>query len=221
MIDVVIVQFSPEFFIKSFFPIHYIMRSARLIKFLLLFVVFASLIEATHAELIKIRDITDAVTIDAPQVLDVGYQYNALLNGMPYSKTMTSISSKGLTWIGNNGCISTYLVQFAIPVKWVRCQPYEDGTAKLTFGGAIWPLFVGKEFFITADLGYFNLRRNCKVESAQRVKTGMGEFDTLKVVCKDTSNLLVWYLSLSDGQTVYHEHSNSHYNFFNIYETVE
>ncbi|MFK7794907.1 MAG: hypothetical protein AB8B89_06125 [Gammaproteobacteria bacterium] len=177
--------------------------------------------ESTHAELIRISDISDDVIIDAPQNLEVGYQYNALLNGMPYSKTLTSISSKGVTWISNNGCISTYLVQFAVPVKWVKCQPYENGVAKLTFGGAIWPLFVGKEFYIIADLGSFTLKRNCKVESAERIKTGMGEFDALKVVCKDISNLLVWYLSLSDGQTVYHEHSNSYYNFFNIYETVE
>ena len=156
-----------------------------------------------------------------PENIKVGDVYKALLNGEPHQARLTSIDKKGYTWIDNNNCISTKIVQFAPPVKWVNCPPFEDGESRLEFLSRIWPLKVGHKFQIRAILDEISLVRECEVLSANQVEILLGQFDTLKVHCKDLSNELIWYLSITDGKTIFHSHKNSYYNFYNTYELTE
>ncbi len=188
--------------------------------------IFALIVSITLATQVKadfeiIEYLDSDLTINKPQDVQVGYKYKALLNNEPYQKTLTSISSKGLTWISSNNCITTNLVQFAIPCSWTDCEPFEDGTSKTTFFNSIWPLHVGKHFKIGNDLGTINLIRGCVVESVLKIKTSLGVFDTLKIVCSDLSNELTWYMEAESGRTIYHVHKNIYHGFTDVYETTE
>ena len=190
------------------------------ISSLIIFLLLQS-VTITSAAMQVIKPIDTSVTINKPQKVEVGYKYKALRNGQPYEKILTAISSKGLTWINNQECITTNLVQFAIPCEWNNCEPFEDGMSKTKFYNSIWPLRVGKSFTIGNDLGEVDLVRECVVESAVKIKTSLGEFDTLKVNCNDLSNQLTWYLEVETGRTVYHTHKNTYYDFNYIYETID
>lgn len=190
-------------------------------RIFILLIFLSQLVLVASADMEVIEKIDTPVLIKKPQEVDVGYRYKALLDGQPYEKILTAISSKGLTWISNEKCITTNLVQFAIPCKWNDCPPFENGTSKTKFYNSIWPLGVGKSFKIGNDLGTVDLVRECVVESAVKIKTSLGVFDTLKINCVDMSNALTWYLEIDTGRTIYHTHKNTYFNFSNIYETTD
>jgi hypothetical protein len=48
------------------------------------------------------------------------------------------------------------------------------------------------------------MTRKCNVESAVRIKTGLGSSDTFKVMCKDSWNTHFWYMSPKLGQYAFY-----------------
>ena len=152
-----------------------------------------------------------------PAAKPVGYKWIALKNGED-EHVVTKIAEKGSleTWKNSTGCSYTRPTGeiFASSVKWSFCGG-SDGTQDIKVEGVIWPLEVGRkwseEISGLSDRGRSWSKTNtCTVEAQVRVKVKVGEFDTYKVVCKDTWNTRTKYVSPVPSVTVYYvrEHSS-------------
>ncbi len=150
--------------------------------------------------------------IPFPEEIEIGYTYSASLNGEQFTSVLTAVDSDGQTWHDSKGCITKRLVQFSFPILWRNCEPFPDGTASIEYGGRIWPLKIGRKFYFIADFGNSKLKRECEVTSSYQILLNNYNYDTLKVVCTDSWNELVWYIDIKDGKTVIHEHVNSYYS---------
>ena len=151
-----------------------------------------------------------------PPVRPVGYKWIGLKNGED-DYALTKIAENGglEDWKLLDGCTFTRPAGelFATEVKYRSCSGL-DGTQDVKPNGEAWPLEVGKTW--SEDYSGMNLagRRwsstnKCSVEAQVRVKVKAGEFDTYKVVCKDTWNTRTRYVSPELGVHVYYvrEHS--------------
>jgi len=151
-----------------------------------------------------------------PAAKPVGYKWISLKNGED-DYILTKIAEKGglETWKLIDGCSFTRPASelFATEVKWTSCSG-PDGTQDVKLNGEVWPLQVGKtwseDYSGTNDRGRtWSSTNKCTVESQVRVKVKAGEFDTYKVVCNDTWNKRISYISPERGIRVYYirEHS--------------
>ena len=132
----------------------------------------------------------------------MGYKWVGLKDGDPWTATLISKKGDVETWKGNDGCEWSWFGTFSPSLKWSSCTG-ADGKQEITpLKGKIWPMVVGNTF----EYGYSGPTwmgtRKCTVKAQVWVKTGTGEHDTFKIVCKDNVSVKTWYRSPKLGITV-------------------
>jgi len=146
----------------------------------------------------------------------VGYKWIALKDGKDYVQTI--IAKKGNTefWKGSDGCTESWATTgFAPHLKWSGCAS-TDGEQEATLKDEVWPLIVGKTWRYKIEgsnvNGYsWNDETKCDVKAQVRIKIGLGEYDTYKVVCADPWGSRTWYVSPKLKLNVaYIRNSNNH-----------
>jgi len=134
---------------------------------------------------------------DKPPARSVGSVWRGLNDGEPYTNTLASETDSSNTYKDSNGCEWTEPKGFFRPpsTSWDDCGG-QDGSARVAFKrGTIFPLQVGNKWSYGVMGGNWQTQRDCKVEDAVRIKTGVGEHDTFKVVCRDKFNTRTRYYS--------------------------
>lgn len=132
---------------------------------------------------------------EKPADRKVGTVWRALKDGSPYSTTLIKDTGSSDTNEDSEGCSWTKPKGFYSPsTEWKNCNG-SDGTALVSLSGEIFPLQVGKEWSYDVDGDNWRTTRNCIVEDTARVKTGIGEHDTFKIVCTDKWNTRTRYYS--------------------------
>ena len=124
---------------------------------------------------------------EKPSDKPVGYKWVGLKDGDPWTATLISKKGDVETWKGNDGCEWSWFGTFSPSLKWSSCTG-ADGKQEITpLKGKIWPVVVGNTF----EYGYSGPTwmgtRKCTVKAQVRVKTGTGERDTFKILCKAKS----------------------------------
>lgn len=138
---------------------------------------------------------------------NVGSVWRALKDGEPYATTLISTTDSSETYEDTDGCTWTRPKGFYSPsTAWSNCGG-NDGTAIVTLSGKIFPLQVGNSWSYDVDGGNWQTARNCEVVDTARVRTGLGESDTFKIVCSDKWNTRTRYYAPKLGTSVFLDHN--------------
>lgn len=122
---------------------------------------------------------------DKPTPRSVGSVWTGMRDGQPFSSTIVSETDSTRTYEDSTGCTWTRSKDFSAPAtSWANCGG-KEGTAIVRPDGETFPLSVGKEWSYGVDGGNWRTDRDCEVEDAVRLKTGIGEHDAFKIVCTD------------------------------------
>jgi len=143
--------------------------------------------------------------VEEPARRETGSVWRGLRNGKPYSVTYVRVTASRETLEDTHGCTWTRPRTFYSPsTEWTNCGA-RDGSAIVTLKWPIFPFHVGKTWAFDVDAGDWRTARECKVVGTARVRTGIGENDTFKIVCNDKWNTRTRYYSPDLGTTVYYE----------------
>jgi hypothetical protein len=172
-------------------------------------IIYSSQVGAGFKELERLKD---QPTVAQPSPYNIGDTLKWLRNGSQYEGKVIGVTNKETHWLGSDGCKEKFLnAGFSIASEWENCGTFGSGTAKIKHKGETWPLKKGKKWKINIQGNGWQLNRSCKVKDAVKIKINLGEYDTYKVQCNDSSNQLVWYINVKTGQTMYFTHTNSYY----------
>ncbi len=129
----------------------------------------------------------------------VGSQWLGLRNDKNVEVTLIDAKGDDRSFQGSWGCSWTKSANpFAPTTKFANCSG-NTGTQTITkVEGSLWPLEVGKtqNWSLTGSNqsgDNWRTTRRCKVESAERVAVGTGQYDTFKVVCQDSWRTRTWF----------------------------
>jgi len=131
-----------------------------------------------------------------------GAKWQGVDNGEDVTITLVSTDGKTKQFEESTGCKWTEDENTFAPVlTWDNCGGSGSGTQTIvSTEGDIWPLKVGntQSWKLTgkdSTGGKWSTTRNCAVNSAERITTKAGAFDTYKVVCLDDWNTTTYYYS--------------------------
>lgn len=176
----------------------------------------------SFSELKELEKLSNLEPLQKPATFSVGNTWKALKNGSPFETTVISASVDAAKWKTNDGCIQQNSNEiFAMCIKWENCSWGADGGSSSKLKGESWPLIVGKKWKYKINGQGWATTRSCKVTDAVKVSTGLGEFDTYKVECKDTWNKEVWYMDTKTGNIVYQSYKNTHSKVDDKFETTQ
>jgi len=159
---------------------------------------------------------------DEPAARTVGSIWKGLKDGQPYTATLVSETDSTESYEDSAGCTWTrHKGWFIAPAtEWANCEG-NTGSATVDLNGSIFPLTVGKSWSYDVDGGDWQTARDCEVEDAVRVKTGLGEHDTFKWVCTDKWNTRTRYYSPALQTNVHTERHRRHKAQFIRYEFIK
>jgi hypothetical protein len=149
----------------------------------------------------------------------VGSKWLHSRDGKQTEMELVSVDGDELAFRTSSGCSWTRPRNiFAPALTYANCRGDTGSQTLADAGGRIWPLAVGnaQSWSVTGkntEGQTWSTKRSCKVVSTERVKVAAGEFDTYKVVCRDTWRTRTWYYAPSVESTVvfinHHRRKNS------------
>lgn len=138
----------------------------------------------------------------------VGSTWLGLRNGEEHTSAIIAKAGGEVTIENSRGCSYTRDQNiFAPSTSFANCNG-NTGTQTISqVEGEIWPLKLGKSqsWSLTGKNragDNWETTRRCEVESVERVSVPAGEFDTYKVVCRDSWRTRTWYYAPSANSTV-------------------
>lgn len=160
-----------------------------------------------------------------PQPYPVGTLLRGLENGKPFTWRVLALNGGAYTVEDTNGCKWTDIDIVAPPLYWENCSG-SSGTIEVETEGSLWPLEVGKT--VTYRLTGTNSKgnswsgvRRCEAEDIVSLTTTTGDHDTYKVVCRDKTKTLTYYISPAFGDRVLFNIWSAKRGSTNTYEILE
>ena len=155
-----------------------------------------------------------------------GYTRTLTRNGEQHTATIAGASDGTFNWETDRGCKATNIDMFAPTLTWSGCEPFTDGSQKVTASGEPWPITVGKKWSYdfsgeNSNGDTWSGTRHCEVTGTARITTTTGDHDTFKVLCDDPYTRLTLYLSPAIGDYVYQERRRKRANETMVYEVLK
>ncbi len=151
----------------------------------------------------------------------IGYKTVQLRNGKEVVNTLVAQTTDTQTWSDSLGCRAVVSrVGFAPATEFDNCDGSSGTQSIKLLRGTPYPLTLGGKWaysFSGANKagGRWDGQRDCEVKSTARIKTGMGEHDTYKVVCEDSAKdwktIHTYYVSPAIQSTVLSERRRLRY----------
>lgn len=159
----------------------------------------------------------------APAEDQLGYKWVYSKDGEEQSSEVILADAGSITVQQSIGCKYTdplsknNLRNLTPSILWENCTNGGGGNADVTVEGELFPLALGNKVVYTVKgtstsgswTGEWSQRRVCKVDDQVRIQTLAGEYDTWKIVCKDSKNKRTHYYSPELGQVVAMKRKNS------------
>ena len=139
-----------------------------------------------------------------------GYQIESIRNGARMTVTLIDRTPSSRTWQRSDGCTwSVETTGFAPAYEWRDCGSAAGRQSVRLDNGSPYPIKLGSSWAYSFtgenDVGRtWRDERTCAVEGTARISTGIGTFDTYKVVCREFSSTRTWYMSPKIGRSVYY-----------------
>ncbi len=151
---------------------------------------------------------TKLAPMPQPPLPPVGRQAYNLWNGKELVWTITEAGPEKVSGEGSDGCkYSSIPGFFARAIAWTDCDGYTGTRTISDRKGDIWPLQKGRKFSYKttgkdAKSGdTWKRSYKCKVDE-RRIKVAAGEFDTYRVECSSSKDIVRWWVSPELGERV-------------------
>lgn len=148
-------------------------------------------------------------TMEKPLARVSGSQFHWLRDGKEHIVNYEAVDAELTKARDSVGCSWTEMTDmFAPTLAFNNCDGV-SGTHKITeTKGNPWPLSAESEFqysFSGQLAGFGNPwsdTRKCEVDGQERIKVPAGEYDTYKIICKETRNVRTYWVSPELGYAV-------------------
>jgi hypothetical protein len=151
----------------------------------------------------------------------VGYKTVQLRDGKEVVNTLMAQTADTQTWSDSLGCRAVVSrIGFAPAMEFTNCEGNTGTQSVKLLRGTPYPLTVGGKWAYSYSGAntkgdQWQGQRDCEVMGTSKVKTGIGEHDTYKVVCnestKSSKTINTYYVSPALQSTVFQERRRIRY----------
>jgi hypothetical protein len=158
------------------------------------------------AEFTEVRTGIDLTAAEMPKDPSVGIYFKGLKNGAAYESRLLGKTAESWSLEDSDGCNWSRPPDAMAPAtSWKNCNGSSGSATVQSNGGSPWPMKVGTSWSYRVNGGNWQTDRDCEVEDAVRVRIGLGEFDTYKVVCTDRWRTRTRYYAPAIEKVVFSE----------------